>query len=232
MLRNNNRKRWDSINEARRKGAAFNRYPTEPLVVFIAKNYFKAVDRNEIKILEIGCSGGNNLFFLVQEGFDTYGIDHSAPAIEAARNFLGKSNYNAKLSVACATKLPYEDDFFDVVLESNVIHCNTLTDIRVIFKEIHRVMKKGGQFYGILVSDLSAEYGEGVELESRTFDFKDVKSCRGTYDGFPVIHFFNKEELEELGRPFDLCELELLISTYANAADPAPFAQWWVRLKK
>ena len=232
MLRKNNRKRWDSINEARKKGATFSRYPTEPLVVFIAKNYYKAAKRNEIKILEIGCGGGNNLFFLAKEGFDAYGIDHSTHAIEAARDFLGKSNYEAKLSVACATKLPYENKFFDVVLESNAIHCNTATDIGKIFKEVHRVMKEGGQFYGILVSDLSAEYGAGVPLDSNTFDFTSVQSCRGTYDDFPIIHFFNKDELQDLAKPFSLCELELLIATYESGTDSAPFAQWWVRLRK
>ena len=54
----------------------FNKYPYDEVVSFIFKNYNNAT-RNKTKILDLGCGGGNNSYFIAKEGFDLYAIDGS-----------------------------------------------------------------------------------------------------------------------------------------------------------
>ncbi len=53
-----------------------------------AQNFYNASDRKAIKILEVGCGPGANLWFMAREGFSVYGIDGSEHAIELARRRL------------------------------------------------------------------------------------------------------------------------------------------------
>ena len=134
--------------------------------------------------------------FLTKEGFQTYGIYHSAFAIEMAEEFMRMNESAAHIQKACATMLPFEDNFFDVCIETNTntIHGNTTEDIEIIFNEIHRVLKTHGKIYGILVSGKSEEFGKGVPFASKTFDFTNTKTFRGQFDTFPIIHFFQKKK--------------------------------------
>lgn len=65
-------------------------YPNEALIQFVAANYFSLPqeDRCQLKILEIGCGSGANLWMLAKEGFDAYGLDSSEEALSLARNHL------------------------------------------------------------------------------------------------------------------------------------------------
>ena len=51
-------------------------YPSLALVRFIAKNFYSISNRTEIKILELGCGTGSNIWYLRREGFTTYAIDY------------------------------------------------------------------------------------------------------------------------------------------------------------
>ena len=62
---NSNASNWENIFLQKEWG----KYPSIALVRFIASNYYDAQDRNEIKILEIGCGTGANLWYLAREGF-------------------------------------------------------------------------------------------------------------------------------------------------------------------
>ena len=57
-------------------------YPNEALCRFLGSNGFFNVERKEdIRILEVGCGSGANLWMIAKEGFDAYGLDASSAAI-------------------------------------------------------------------------------------------------------------------------------------------------------
>jgi ubiquinone/menaquinone biosynthesis C-methylase UbiE len=91
------------------------------------------------KILDVGCAKGFMLydFHKLNLKLDLYGIDISKYAIENC-----VPEIKNKLQVANATKLPFEDNFFDLVISINTIHNLDKVECATALKEISRVSKK------------------------------------------------------------------------------------------
>ena len=94
---------------------------------------------DDSKVLDIGCAKGFMLydFFRLNPNLDLYGVDISEYAIENS-----VTEINHKLQVANATNLPYEDNFFDLVIAINTIHNLDKAECATALKEISRVSKK------------------------------------------------------------------------------------------
>jgi SAM-dependent methyltransferase len=93
---------------------------------------------HEVRVLEIGCSGGVLLRDLLNAGYsDVYGIDISDAAVAAAR-----ARALLNVSAMDATRLAFQDGSFDLVIASDVLeHIND--DVSAL-KEWRRVMTRRG----------------------------------------------------------------------------------------
>lgn len=60
---------WEKIHSTQEWG----RYPSETVIRFIARNYYKT-EREKIKILDFGCGAGAHTWYLAREGFDVYAL--------------------------------------------------------------------------------------------------------------------------------------------------------------
>ena len=94
---------------------------------------------NDSKILDIGCGKG---FFLsdikiLLPGIKAYGLDKSKYAISKAQKSI-KSN----LKYGCASKLPWNNKFFDLVISINTLHNLEINRLFSAIQEINRVSKK------------------------------------------------------------------------------------------
>ena len=117
-------------------GFSYNpRYWSEVVKDF--SNYYNLND--ESKILDVGCAKGFMLydFYKLNPNLDLHGIDISKYAIDNS-----VPEIKNKLQVANATKLPYEDNFFDLVIAINTIHNLDMDECEIALKEISRVSKK------------------------------------------------------------------------------------------
>ncbi|GAA4141870.1 class I SAM-dependent methyltransferase [Leifsonia shinshuensis] len=93
------------------------------------------------RVLDVGCGSGPILADLLERGAIVTGIDSSAGMLEQARARLGDA---VDLRVAdLAEPLPFEDDTFDDVVASQVLHY--LKDWAPCLAELHRVLKPGGR---------------------------------------------------------------------------------------
>ena len=94
-------------------------------------------------ILDIGCGTGNytDIFQQVTQikHFQVYGIEPSEGMISKAR----KKNSHIIFQQATAEDIPSEDNFFDFVFMTDVIH--HIPNIRKMFSEIHRILKPQGK---------------------------------------------------------------------------------------
>ena len=92
------------------------------------------------KVLMLGCGTGEECLLLSQfGGVDMVGVDNSAESIRLAN----ETYPEFKFSVADMHELPFEDETFDFVYSSLVVHYSGTPS--VVYDEINRVLKKGGQ---------------------------------------------------------------------------------------
>ncbi|QDB78595.1 methyltransferase domain-containing protein [Georgenia wutianyii] len=129
------------------------------------------------RILDAGCGSGPLAAELVGRGADVTGFDGSPAMIELARRRLGQT---VPLTIHDLSQpLPYEDETFDDVVASLVLHY--LQDWDPPLAEIRRVLKPGGRLVAsvnhpfarqinAMHEDYFAtrEYGEEVDLNGRT----------------------------------------------------------------
>ena len=90
------------------------------------------------KILDIGCGKGFFLcdFLKYQPYSDAYGIDISEYAIQNA-----PEQIKEKIVKGNATNLPWDDNFFDLVISINTLHNLYAFDLEKALKEMERVGK-------------------------------------------------------------------------------------------
>lgn len=125
---------------------------------FIGKLYKRRVELclSELtggdKILEVGFGSGLTFLNLADNYREIHGLDLNAN-IRAVSNVFEKLNVRAFLKNGDVLKMPYPDDYFDSVLLISILE-HLKPDLQEdAFKEIRRVLKKGGQVvYGVPVS--------------------------------------------------------------------------------
>ena len=136
-------------------------YPNESLIQFLASRYFdrSIAERKTIRVLEVGCGSGANIWMIAKEGFDAYGIDSSQEGIALAQTHLnGKWGVLATLQVGLFTKLPYTTAYFDAVVDVVSLQHLSLADSSIALAEIIRVLKPNGTFFSFRLSDASVMY--------------------------------------------------------------------------
>lgn len=187
---------WDPVWEAIYASREWGRYPPEELIRFTARHFYGASDRRSVKLLELGCGAGANLWFLAREGFDVYGIDGSATALHKAGDYLRSEGLVADLKEGDVTELAdsYPASHFGGVIEIGCLVCNRLPDVARILDHAHRVLEPGGRIFSMTLAVGTWGDGLGEELEPGTF----VDVQEGPLAGKGLCHFFSREEIDEL----------------------------------
>ena len=185
---------WDEI--FRRKG--WGKYPPEHLIRFIARNFFSMPDRHQIRLLEIGCGPGANIWFMAREGFAACGIDGSPTAIYRANERLTSEGLASDLRVGDFGQLPWTDASFDGVVENVSLYCNPWASIKRALREVQRVLKPGAPFLSSFFSDRTWGHGEGEMVEPDGY----VNLREGPLAGAGFCLFLNRNRVPELFRDF------------------------------
>ena len=200
---------WENIFARRGWGA----YPPEELVRFIARNFRAVPDRAQVRVLEIGCGPGPNIWFLAREGYAAAGIDGSPTAIRQAEERLRAEGLPAAdFQVGDFSRLPWPDASFDAVVDVAALYANPMHAIRATVAEIARVLKPGGLFFGKMFAEQTTGSESGVVLEPGTVS----KPTEGPCAGNEVAHFFSRTELYELFAGFDELGIDQIHRTDGN----------------
>jgi SAM-dependent methyltransferase len=101
----------------------------------------KSIRHTSGTVLEIGTGISTLLEDLPT--FDRFGIDIAPDSIKRAQQICKERHINANLQVADATKLPFPNAFFDVIVSSHVLE--HIKDDAAVLQECARVLKPGGE---------------------------------------------------------------------------------------
>ena len=114
-----------------------------------------------MRVLDAGCGGGRNLFYLMRRGFSCYGIDRDAAAVDDVRALA------AQVAPALAADnfrkgeldaLPWPDASFDVVICSAVLHfAADQQHFDRMVAELWRVLGPDGMLFARLASNIGLE---------------------------------------------------------------------------
>ena len=107
--------------------------------------------KNDGVLLDVGCGEGRHIFGVMQDYplMKCIGIDMDHESIKIAEEgydyFKSISHVGAEFLKGSAYNIPFPDNFFDLVICSEVLeHLHEYNDA---VKEMHRVLKPGGKLY-------------------------------------------------------------------------------------
>lgn len=159
-----------------------------------SKFYFKNLFRPIIKyiekigtgkVLDVGCAYGLMLQRF-PDSFQKFGVDVSEYAVLAAKKRLPSAIFRIR---SAEEKLPFEKDFFDIILFNDVIE--HLENPKVALENICRVLKKGGILY-ITTPNLNIvrknifRYADKKEHHISLFSHSDLVSLLDSI-GFKIV---------------------------------------------
>lgn len=175
---------WERIHSERGWGS----YPKEELVRFIlGRSGLTAGSR----VLDLGAGQGASTWFLAREGFAPVAIDGSFSAQQKARGRLEREGLPYQGVVGDLTHLPFMADCFDAVVDVVSSAHNTFGCMHLIFTEIVRVLKPGGQLFSVLPTN---------------------RCSRRTFKGLTTT-FLEDWEVDSLLTPY-FTHIKILLSSY------------------
>lgn len=230
---------WNDYYRSQQKGdTSGNEYPSEGLVRFISnlrKNnnkfeYFNDTGvENKIrsnfkgKALEIGFGNLTNLRMVQKKGFDCYGLEVSENSVKRSKQFIkNKKLKNIKTELWEPSKIPFEDDNFELVYGMQCIYYNL--EFEFFLKEVHRVLKKNGRFIFSFFSNrhhYTTKYSEKIKGKKNLIRWSSKHPNKRIR--YAVLYQpKSKMHLKKLFKKFR----KVSISTYEHDDLPI-FQSWW-----
>lgn len=95
-------------------------------------------ERSSLRVLDVGCGRGGAVAYLIEQGFDAYGVDVRSDYVANGRAYLGPD----RLAVPAGAVYPYPDDYFDIVISDQVFE--HVAELEQLASEVARTTKPGG----------------------------------------------------------------------------------------
>ena len=143
------------------------------------------------RVLEIGCGLGTDGAQFARAGALYTGVDLTEAAIELARRRFELFGLKGDFRTADAEKLDFMDASFDMVYSHGVLHHTPETGQAI--REIHRVLKPGGQAVVMLYHRDSYNYRVNIQVLRRL----GARLLRHEA-GIKLAHTLTREPLENL----------------------------------
>jgi len=173
------------------------KYPFDQVISMVMRRFASYPQRNEVKILDYGCGGGANFWFLIREGFNGYACDVSPTALHLTKECLNQEGLNLPnnhFSLLEEQKLPYPDSFFSAIIDRESLCQSRWTEIQSRVKEFSRILVPGGWYFGVNFSNHHPGISDSDYLGCGDYD--NFRS--GLFKNQGGRHLFSLNEIQEL----------------------------------
>ena len=199
---------WDPVWETVYRSRAWGQYPGEDVIRFVKGNFADVPDRAHVRLLEVGCGSGANLWFMAREGFCVHGVERSETAVRLAcerldRECEGWQRAGGRVQVGDLADLPYPDGFFDGVLDVVAVCYCSFDEARRAYGELARVTRNGGRLFSRTLAH--GCWGDGMGVPAG----RDMWLCsEGPLRGLGATRFTAEADVAELLRGWTLDHVE------------------------
>ena len=125
--------------------------------IYLLDQILKGRYKQDDKILDAGCGGGRNLVWFLKNEMEVYGIDKDTVPINYLKSL--HTNFDKeRFQVADIRNIPFENNFFDHVISSAVLHfAKSVSHFKEMMNEMVRVLKPGGSLFIRMTSNIGIE---------------------------------------------------------------------------
>lgn len=134
--------------------------------------FFLNYIEKDYNVLDIGSGRGNYVISLIKRGINAVGCDISEEYIKVSEDNCNKNKINSsnKFYLWKGTNLPFSKNSFDIVVTFYTLqHVVNNTQIKIIFRDVNRVLKNSGYFC-IVESASPIEFQTTKYLINRTIN--------------------------------------------------------------
>lgn len=124
------------LNKERRPWNSYWRTYELPIELILKNN-----NQTTTTLLDFGCGPGDNSLRFWRAGFKVHGFDISEANINNCQNLFSKNKAAGNFLVSPAETLPFDDEYFDVIVGIDILHH---VDIERSMKEIRRILRPNG----------------------------------------------------------------------------------------
>lgn len=161
-------------------------------------------------ILDVGCGGGDDMKWAEGKGHEVHGIDPSEKMVQLAKSNVGHPD---RVHVGSYESIPFPDEYLDMVMGRFSLHY--LEDFSKAYKEITRVLKKGGKLLQVVSHPTFDQYTISQTKEKLV----SVKLYNGKITVTFPPHHLSDYFSEQFLASFDLQEIDE--SDSVDAENPA-----------
>lgn len=127
------------------------------------------------KILGLASGGGQQMPIFTAAGARCTVLDYSQAQLDSEKLVADRENYEISIIRADMTKpLPFEDDSFDIIFHP-VSNCY-VEEVKPIWKECHRILKKGGILLAGLDNSMNFLFDEDEKELINALPFNPLKN--------------------------------------------------------
>jgi cyclopropane fatty-acyl-phospholipid synthase-like methyltransferase len=120
------------------------------------------------RVLDIGCSSGENAIFLARKGYAVTAIDYSPSAIVEARRRVKKANVTTDFSVADALSLSCTQPQYDTIIDFGLYHSFHNEDTARYISSLKSLVRTGGRVILQCFSENAPKEPLGPRLVEKT----------------------------------------------------------------
>jgi tellurite methyltransferase len=114
-----------------------------------------------MRVLDVGCGSGRNLVYLLQSGYQAFGIDSDPISIQAVRQLASRLAPHLpadNFRVEAIEQISFPEAFADVVLSSAVLHfARDDAQFTAMLRGTWKVLKGGGLLFCRVASSIGME---------------------------------------------------------------------------